>query len=389
MADKTPLKSGEFLVSEKIQDNVWIEINLSNLLHNFELIRETVGAKTGIMGVVKSNAYGHGLVEISKFLSDRVDMLGVASLKEALALRQAGIKTPIFIFGYIFPHEVEECVEKNLSISISSLDQARALHHRFAGVNKMLRIHVKIDTGMGRMGLLARDAKNDILEISQLSGFLVEGLMTHFAVSDNPDDPFTNEQIKLFGEVLEHCEQHGMYFLYKHAANSAAIFSNSRSHFNLVRPGISLYGVDPFKQESKSPALKPVMSLKAKVHLVKKLPAGHTVSYGRNFTVPKDGYVAILPAGYGHGIPYNLTGKSKARVLIGGKPYPICGNICMDYTMAYLGENHGIRPGDEAVFVGAQGKESITAKEITSLYNSIPYEMLTRLSGDIERWYVD
>ncbi|MBI4398186.1 MAG: alanine racemase, partial [Candidatus Omnitrophica bacterium] len=230
----------------QIQNAAWIEINLSHLLHNLELIRSTVGPRVSIMAMVKSNAYGHGMVDIAKFLKDRVDMLGVASLKEALELRSAGISSPIFVFGTMFPHEIEECLEKKLAICISSLEQAQAISRRLAGRAEMLRVHIKIDTGMGRMGILAERAKNEILEIAGLQGIVIEGILTHFAVADRPEDPFTEQQISIFKQIVESCEQHGMYFLYKHAANSAAIFSNPSSHFNMVRPGLALYGVSPF-----------------------------------------------------------------------------------------------------------------------------------------------
>ncbi|MBI4970255.1 MAG: alanine racemase [Candidatus Omnitrophica bacterium] len=372
----------KFSVKEAIHGNVWIEISLANLRHNVNVIRDEVGPGVSTMGVVKSNAYGHGIREVASFLEDKVEIFGVADLEEALQIREAGLKNPILIFGFIFPEEVSECLEKNISVSVSSLEQAEALSREAARFEKTLKIHVKVDTGMGRMGIPADEAVESILAISKLPNLVIEGLMTHFAVADQMSNPFTKEQINGYRKILNALELSGLKIPFKHLANTSGIFNFKESHFNLVRPGISLYGVGDKR-------LKSVMSLKAKVHLVKKLPKGHSVSYGQNFRLPKEGFIAVLPIGYGHGYPYSLTGKSGARVLIGGKSYPIAGNICMDYTLIYLGEKTDVRAGDEAVLIGSQGNESISTGELGALTSTIPYEIMTRQSHDIERWYVE
>lgn len=373
------LSKQKFSVKEAVRDNVWIDVNLSNLRHNLDIIRREVGPDVDVMGVVKSNAYGHGIREVAAFLSDKVEFFGVASLKEALQVRDAGLKNPTLIFGYVFPEEVNECTGKNISVSISSFEQADGLSK---AANKPLKIHIKLDTGMGRMGIPAAEAVEVVTKIAALPNLVIEGLMTHFAVADKSTDPFTVEQIQSYKKILYALESKKLKFTFKHLANTAGVFNFRESHFNLVRPGISLYGVGDKR-------LKPVMSLKAKVHLIKKLPKGHSVSYGRNFVLPKEGYVAVLPIGYGHGYPYSLTGKSGARVLINGKSYPISGNVCMDYTLIFLGEKTDVQTGDEAVLIGEQGSESITASELASLTGTIPYEIMTRVSHEIERWHVE
>ena len=387
MVNKSTSKPGEFDLKTGIQNHVWIEVNLSALTHNLDVIRREVGPKVNVMGIVKSNAYGHGISEVARYLCDRVDFLGVADLNEAAHLRNIGIQSPLLIFGYIFPQDLEECLEKNVSVTISSLEQAKALSQRAEHLGKLLKVHVKVDTGMGRMGILADEAKEMILTISQLPNLVLEGLMTHFSVADSPENPFTVEQIEKFDNIVNYLERKGIYILYIHAANSAGIFGFKKSHFNMVRPGISVYGIHPTCRDKKKNPLIPVLSLKTKVHLIKKLPKGHSVSYGRNFRMPEDGYIAVLSIGYGHGYAFALSEKS--RVLIGGKSYPVCGNVCMDYTLVHLGQRHEIKTGDEVVLIGSQGNESISAEELAQLSGTIPYEVLTRLAQDIERWYVE
>lgn len=378
-------KSDLVETKEILQESVWIEIHLGHLEKNLENLHRLVGPKVKILAVVKSNAYGHGLREISRFLAPQVDFLGVANLREAQVIRESVPATPILIFGALFAEEAAKCLIYDLSVTLSSLEQAESLNRQASMFGKALKVHVKVDSGMGRMGLVFEEALETIPKIAEMSHLSIEGLMTHFPVADEPSNPFTEEQIQKFSSLIERLERGGIRIPLKHAANSAGLLGFKNAHFNMVRPGISLYGIYPAKEAQRKIPLAPVLSLKARVHLVKKLPKGHSVSYGRHFRLVEEGYIAVLPVGYGLGYPFALSGKS--RVLIRGKTYPVSGNVCMDHTVIFIGKEKEVEVGDEAVLIGAQGEDLISVEELAEKSSTLTYEILTQLSPMIERRY--
>jgi len=370
----------------QVMDSLWIDVNLKALMSNLAQIRYLIGKDVKITSVVKANGYGHGISEISECLAPFVDYLGVANAKEAQRIREFVKEAPILIFGGIQPEEVAVCLEQNFSVVLSSLDHAKKLQEYAEIYSKPLKVHVKVDTGMGRMGFVLEEALNAIKILVDNPSFDVEGLMTHFPVAEEVNHPKTNEQIKEFQLLIKELKNQGIDIPLQHAANSSGLINFPDSHFNMVRPGLSLYGVSSNVNSNKVVSLEPVLNLKTRVHLIKHLKKGQSVSYGCHFVLPKDGYVAVLPVGYGHGYPYALS--QKGRVLIQGKSFPVCGNVCMDYTLLYLGSDDSIKEGDEVVLIGQQGEEVITCNELAEKANTIPYEILTRLSSAIPRYYI-
>ncbi len=369
-------------LKQEIKDNVWIEVNLPHLLTNLSHIRHKVGSKTRILSVVKANGYGHGVQSVAKCLSSFVDCFGVAQVQEADSIREAGVDVPVLIFGIIREEDVERCIENDYAVVVSSLEHAKKLHAYADVYQKPLKVHVKVDTGMGRMGVVCEDALSLVLEIKDLPFLLLEGLMTHCPVADDSNDPLNKVQINLFQSFIKQVEDNRIQVPFYHMANSDSLFNSEESHFNMVRPGLSLYGISKFTDE-----IIPVLELKTQVHLKKKLPKGHTVSYGCHFTMPDEGFVGVLPIGYGQGYPYALSNKS--RVLIRGVYYPVVGNVCMDQIIIYLGNKTDVQENDEVVLIGTQGKNKITVSELAEKANTIPYEILTGLSEKIPRFYID
>ncbi|MCX5696278.1 MAG: alanine racemase [Candidatus Omnitrophica bacterium] len=358
----------------------WAQIDLNNLEHNFLEIKKRLAPGTKILVTVKADAYGHGLIPVSKRLvACKVDFLGVASIDEGITLRKAGIKVPILILGLILKDDILPLFEYNLSTSVCDVGLSRALNKKAALKRKKLNVHIKVDTGMGRIGVSHYDAHKLVKNIHNLKHLRIEGLFTHFAFADLNRE-FTFHQIDLFNKLIRKLSKDNINIPLVHAANSIGLLDYKYSHFNMVRPGLIIYGLHP-KEELKI-NLKPVLSLKTKVIFVKKVPAGSGISYGHDYITSRATKIATLPIGYGDGYPRNLS--NKAPVLIRGKRFKICGRICMDQIMVDVG-NAPVKVGDEVVLIGSQGKNKITVEELAELSNTIPYEIVCGLGSRIPR----
>ncbi|MCG2713828.1 MAG: alanine racemase [Candidatus Omnitrophica bacterium] len=361
----------------------WVEVNLKNLEHNFKIIKRRLRPETKILVTVKADAYGHGLIPVSKRLvANGVNFLGVASIDEGIKLRAAGIKIPVLILGLILKKDIIPLFTYNLTPTVCDFEFAFALNHKAAKLNKPISLHIKVDTGMGRIGVLYDGAFNLTEKIHNLKFIKIDGIFTHFPLADT-NRKFTISQIKLFNKLVIDLLKRGIDIPLIHAANSIGLIDYKDSHFTLVRPGLVIYGLHP-KQGLKI-NLKPVLSLKTRVIFIKQVPAGYGVSYGHAYITKRRTRIATLPIGYGDGYPRNLS--NLAQVLIGKNKMHISGRICMDQIMVDVGRLK-LKIGDEVVLIGKQGAQEITVEELARLSKTIPYEIVCGLSNRISRIYI-
>jgi len=362
----------------------WIEISLKNLVYNFRLIKRILSKATKVMACVKADAYGHGLLPVAKKLSsEAVDYLSVASIDEAIQLRKAGIRLPILVLGMVLREDVKPLFEYDISQTICSEELAKALDRKANSLGRKLKVHIKVDTGMGRIGVLHNEAVSFVKKIASFKHIEIEGLFTHLACADSNED-FTNYQISIFEQIVFSLRKQGISIPLIHAAGSLGVAGYSRSHFNTVRPGLILYGLYP--KEGMRLKLKPVLSLKTRIVYVKNVPKGWGISYGHTYVTQKDTFIATLPVGYGDGYPRNLS--NIAPVIIRGKLYRVSGRVCMDQTMVDIGKLNS-KVGTEVILIGCQGKSCVSAEELAELSNTIPYEIVCGLGSRIPRVYVD
>jgi alanine racemase len=364
----------------------WVEIDLDAANHNIGRVRRIIGPGVALLFVVKADAYGHGAVRISRLAEEcGVDMLGVATLDEGRELRQAGNGLPILILSPVLPQEIEGVLENGLIATASSfefVEEASAIASRHGAV---CTLHLEIDTGMGRAGIAQGRAVDTILRMRSLPGIELEGIFTHFPASDSDAD-FTREQIGSFVGIVERLREAGVVFRYVHSANSMAILTFPSSHFNLVRPGLLVYGHAPSIALKDSIDVIPVMSFKARLVLVRDMPAGSSISYGRTFIAPGPLKVGVVPVGYGHGLSHRLS--NRGQVLFRGKRVNIIGRVTMDMTMLDLSAFPDAAVGEEVVIFGRQGDEEITADDVARWDESLNYEVLCRISKRVARVYI-
>ncbi len=358
---------------------VFAEINLKALSHNLQIVRKKTGNKH-ILAVVKADAYGHGSVAVSKHLIENgVSMLGVAFTREGIALRESGIKSPILIF---FDRDnADACIEYNLTPVIYDVPSAKKIHTAAKKLKMVMPVHIKVDTGMGRVGMVPDRAVHDILKISRLANIKPEGIMSHFSDADLQDKDFANTQQDIFNTLIAALKNDGITFRFIHMANSAAVLTMPGAHFNMVRPGIMLYGYGCCEKEK----LRPVMTLKSKIILLKIVPKGTPVSYGRTFITKRKSTIATIPVGYADG--YNRKLSNNGEVLIRGKRVPVAGRVCMDTIMVDVTDIPDISYRSEVVLIGRQGREQITADDIADKIGTIPYEILTSVGARVKRVY--
>lgn len=362
----------------------WAEINLRNLEYNFKQVKKLIPAHTKILVSVKADAYGHGLIPVAERLSRcGVDFLGVASIDEGILLRKAGIRVPILVLGVILKRDIEPVFTYTLNPTICEEALARALSTRAQQLGLRLKVHVKVDTGMHRIGVLYENALAFIKKIHGLKGIQLEGFFTHFPLADK-NRKFTLDQIESLNLLKAKLRQSGIDIPLVHAANSIGLLNYAESHLDMVRPGLVIYGLHPAKY--RGTRFKPVLSLKTKVVFSKRLPRGSGLSYGHAYVTKAGTTVVTLPIGYGDGYPRNLT--NRAAVLIRGKRYKISGTICMDQMMVDV---HGanVTVGEEAVLIGTQKKSMISAEELAELANTIAYEIVCGLGSRIPRVYIE
>jgi alanine racemase len=360
-------------------------IDLDALEHNFrEVVRCAEGQQ--VLAVVKARAYGHGAVEVSRRLQKLgADMFGVALVEEGRELRDAGILAPILVMGATFPEQAEAIVSLKLTPAIFSLSVAQALSEAAYKRRTTIDIHVKIDTGMGRIGIAPEDAPGFIAALRKLGSLSVQGLMTHFADADLRDKQFASRQMDRFEALLNALEEKKISVPVRHAANSAAVLDFHRAFFTMVRPGLMLYGYNPLEEGAIGADLRRVLSLVTRIAFLKKVPAGVPVSYGRTFTTKRESMIATLPIGYADGYCRGLSNKGAA--LVRGIRVPVVGRVCMDMCMIDVTDVPGVREGDDAVLIGSQGNERITADDIAAMTGTIAYEVLCGISSRVPRIY--
>lgn len=369
----------------KIYQRAWVEINLDNITHNLKEIKKHFGENVLINGVIKADGYGHGAIMTAKTLcKNGIDMLSVATLDEAIQLRNKDINIPILLLGYIDKERIEEIIENDLIISIFNENIAHELSKGAASTDKKIKCHIKIDTGMNRIGFKYSEEKK-ILDMYSLKGLDIKGIFTHYSTSDEKDTDYTNLQYARFSNVIEKIKSAGVNPGICHGNNSGAVILHPDKAMDMVRTGILLYGLYPSERAKLADRiqLKPAMTFKAKIIQIKKIKKGLPVSYGNKYITDKETVVATISCGYADGYSRSLSGKTS--VLIKGKKAPLIGNICMDMCMADITSiNETIQPGDEAILFNGE----ITAGEIAQLSDTINYEIICRIGTRIPRVYI-
>lgn len=370
------------------------EIDLSAFRHNLGEIKRILKPGTEIMAVVKADAYGHGAeVLASEAVRSGVSFLAVARMNEAIHLRDCGIKTPVLLFDDCVPENTSRYIELNLRPTINSFEDAEKFSRMASVSGKRLKVHIKVDTGMGRLGFLADDLTTDqkyyplsreIKKISELPYIEIEGIYSHFANADTKDKTHADKQLKLFLKLKSDLQGIVPAKILYHMANSAGIMEMPESHMDIVRPGIIMYGLYPSDEVDKSTIdLKPVMSFKTRIIHLKKVGPDFKVSYGSTFTTDRETLIATIPAGYADGL--NRLLSSKGEVLVRGKKVPVLGRVCMDLTMIDVTSVDGVSVHDEVVIIGSQGDETISADEIAGKTGTINYEVVTSIAPRVPR----
>lgn len=360
-----------------------IVVDLDHLAFNLRSIRAHVGVP--VMGIVKANAYGHGLVPVALHLQAQgVEQLGVAFVEEGIALRQAGVTAPVLVMGGIFGPQVAQFIAHDLEITVSSLDKLRQVEAAAEAMGRKAVIHLKIDTGMERVGVHSYSALPFIQAAVASKWCVLKGIYSHLACSDDPSSPMTRLQAERFLEACAHIERMGAPMPIRHLANSGGVLHFPETWLDMVRPGIVLYGVQPDPASHRTVAVKPVMSLASQVVYFKVVKAGNSVSYGATWKADHDTRVVTVPIGYGDGYPRGLS--SRGDVLIRGARHPIVGRVCMDQFMVDIGQGSAWNE-DEVVLIGAQGDQAITVEDLAQLAGVIPYEILVGLNDRIPREY--
>lgn len=363
-------------------------IDLGALSRNLEQVRRLVGGRTRIMGVVKSDAYGHGLVPVSKSLEAQgIDRLGVAWLSEARRLRREGIRVPITLLGGIgTPEEAAQAVRLGLTPVLYDLSAAEMLASECAEQGRKVEVQIKVDTGMGRLGVSPANLGSFLHDLGRLGGLVVKGITSHLSCADRPEDPYTAGQIRCFEDVMGSHAPRQAPFEENSLANSAGVMGFPEAHMEVVRPGIMLYGGLPAPGFRAPVPLEPVMHFRGVVLQVRDLPAGACVSYGRTYRTAGPRKIAVLSAGYGDGLPRRMS--NRGYVLINGRRAPIIGTICMNLTVCDITEAGPAMPGDEAVFLGRSGDEIITPDQMARWAETISYEILCSIGLRHHRTYV-
>ena len=385
---------------------IWAEVNLDALAANVRVLRSHIGPRVRLVAVVKANAYGHGAVPVAAAaLAAGADGLAVGRLDEAVELRRAGITAPILVMGPVLPSGARRCVALRLTPTVHNLTMAQALAHAARAAGRVLPVHVKVDTGMNRFGLLTDEAVAFTSVVTAIAGLAIEGLYTHFATADVDDLTVTRQQLTDFLDVVGRLRAAGIAPAVLHAANSAATLALPATHLDQVRVGAALYGLHTTDARaaaagaqlingerwhasgasSLASALRPVLTLQTRVIRLRHVPAGTPVSYGGTYHTTEATCLATLAAGYGDGLSVALS--NRGAVLLGGRVCPIVGRVCMDQLVADCRDSRGIQEGDAAVLIGQQGAAAITAEDVAAASGSTNYEVVTRLLTRVPRFY--
>lgn len=364
------------------------EVDLKKLKENYSEIKKAISPGVKIMGIVKANAYGHGLKEISEALvSYGVDYLGVGFLEEGIFLRQSGIKAPILVLGGVLGSQVKEFLKYNLEITISSIEIAERIEQEVQREKrKKARVHLKIDTGMERIGVHAETAFPFVERVVKMKNIEIVGIYSHFATSDERDKTFLKFQLERFTKLVDKIKSSKIEIPEIHIASSGAILDSPETYFTMVRPGILLYGYYPSLETSERFPVEPIMSLKSKVVFIKELNSGISISYGRKYFTKNRTRIATIPIGYGDGYSRSLT--NSGQVLIKGRRYPVVGVVCMDQIMVDIGSDADIHVGDEVTLIGSDGGENISVWEVAIKSGTNAYEFLTGIASRVPRIFI-
>jgi len=363
-------------------------IHLDNIRFNIDGIRAAVGPQRKILVAVKANGYGHGAVEVSR-MAERigVDWLGVATVPEGIELREAGIGLPILKFSPAFPEEMDAAVRGGLTLTVCDRENVDALERTCQAAGLRADVHLKLDTGMGRIGATPADAPALAVRIERHCPHLrLDGIFTHLPVSDDADPSYTRGQIAGFKAAVDAVHAAlGRRVAFVHCANSGAVLGHEYGWFDMVRPGIMIYGFYPDEGTPRTIPLRPGLSFLTRVSFVKRVTAGTSIGYGRTWIAPEDTSIGTIPAGYADG--FNRLFSNKGRVLIRGRSYPIVGRVCMDQSMVNLGPDTNVQVGDEVVLIGKSGDEEITCYEWAKTLGTITYEVTCQINSRVERVY--
>lgn len=375
------------------------EIDLNKLEFNFKQIKQHLHSENPrrnikVCGVVKANAYGHGIQEISKKLIEvGADYLGVANYDEAIKLRTQVPDAPILVFGTLIHSKlkpaayVAKLLKYNLIATVASLDTAKFLDYYSRKPGRKFKIHIEVDTGMKRIGFDVKRAFKNISQIFSYKNLDIEGIFTHFATSESGDKTFAKSQLNKFNELLSMLKKAGMEFPIIHAANSGAVLDIKESHFNMVRPGLILYGYYPSGDIKHKIPLKPILNLKSKVTFIKRVDAHTSISYDRKYFTEKRTFIGSIPVGYGDGYWWSLS--NRGRVYINGKYYPVVGNVTMDWVMVNLGERSSVKIGDDVLLMGCENGGDLGADKLAGMLKTIPYEIICSVADRVQRVYID
>ena len=366
------------------------EIDLSAFRHNLQTLKKYLEPQTQVMAVVKADAYGHGAVPCARIAGGVANYLGVAVIEEGIELRENGLSTPILLLGGIFPDEAEDLVRHNLATIVSTLPVAQALSREAEKQNKTVSVHIKVDTGMNRLGVSPENLPALLDQVRSLKNLKIEAVSTHFSSADDEDLSITRTQLEKFQTALTHLQKQGVPMPMIHSANTSALFKFPESHFNMVRPGLILYGVLPSPSlqsvfEREGNPFQPVMQWKSQIILLKSIARGQPVSYSGSFTTQRDSILATLPIGYADGLHHTLS--NKMDVLVRGQRAPQVGNIRMDMILIDVTDIPGVEEGDEVVIFGRQGDQVISVEELAVAGKTIPYEILCSVSKRVPRIY--
>jgi len=361
-------------------------VDLNAYRHNLRLARRLAGGTAGVIAVIKANAYGHGLAPLGRVAAaEGCLMLGVATVEEAAALRQAGISAPVLLM--VSPHldQLDEVVRLDLRVGLSDLEMAVRLGEIAERLDRVVRVHIKVDTGMGRQGFHESEAVDAMRRVARIARLDIEGIATHFPAADLPDDPETHAQIRRFRQLLREAAQAGIPFTCAHAANSAALVHYADSVFDAVRPGLFTYGIWPGPPSPNAGLLERVLRWETRVIQVRDLDAGASIGYGRTYRAQSPIRIAVIPVGYADGYPHALS--NRGEVLIRGQRCPVRGSVCMDQTMVDVTALPEVRQGDPVTLIGEDGADRITVEEVARWAGTIPYVILTGIGARVERIY--
>lgn len=374
----------------KNNSRVCAYIDLDAMIDNVKNMHDKTQEGTKILAVIKADGYGHGAVQIAKELElvEYIYGYAVATIEEGIELRKNGIIKPILVLGHVFSENYEAAIEEDIILTIFTKEAAESLSLVAQKLEKKCRVHIAIDTGMGRIGyFVSEESADEIAYISKLPGLSVEGCFTHFAKADEYDKTPTYEQIRLYKQMINLLNDRGINISIKHCSNSAGIIEIPEANMDMVRAGISLYGLWPSDEiDREMITLSPVMSLVSHVAYVKTINKGQTVSYGGTYVADKERIIATIPVGYGDGYPRSLSGKGK--VLIHGQYAPICGRVCMDQFMVDVTDIKEVNEGDRVTLVGTDGEETITVEELSELSGRFNYEFVCDINKRVPRYYI-